>query len=701
MLGVGKLEEKAKVKINHEHTFIAPPHFVIQDSFTMSSNQAIGSPPSKKRKLEEVLTLPELCSNRDWDDAIARAISHPEEALLKKGNSTPLAFACRLGAPAECVKALLDASPEPVRQLLSSRGTPLHEAILCESKDGSVVVELLLQADEKLPGTRACLLQDVDGHTPLHLLIRRRFQWHLRREDGDNAWLHMLQLLVKSSPEAVGIPDRGEYEEPPLVMALKASLYAGGDLDEIMFRCVERRIRETIACMLEHYPQAASQILSGARGHYTALHSAVFHGRCSDTIHLLLKAEQQQGCATSRAALLANTQGELPLHFAAMRGEPPRSIALLAIAAPMAVLTRDSSGLTPFHWLWIRFVSALLALENERGETTVEARRITSTPVNKYLDFASLERGDFYADLDMIRKLDPPVDFLRMRHIPQELLGEGSEAAEWADRSVDVLSSSRQRYVVEQEQRNIVWTRREVVISLFWTKVVSLLKAPASTMDASSHFQLVHAALACPSCPPPVAQLICSLYPDELSVLDPSTGRLPLHYAACRSWHSWDWPRASAEAEQSVPAATQLLRGESIAVLQNAIGVSPPQAARVADHEGQLALHHAIDSFVRACSNSGRSYMVDTHKPPLNKMLQVLQELVKSYPDSLERRDGKTKLYPFLQATAAATENRSPPSPNGFAVPFPDEMPLSMVYLLLRENPSLVRGQRVLEHTLH
>ena len=71
-------------------------------------------------------------------------------------------------------------------------------------------------------------------------------------------------------------------------------------------------------------------------------------------------------------------------------------------------------------------------------------------------------------------------------------------------------------------------------------------------------------------------------------------------------------------------------------------------------------------------------------------MLQVLSSLVTLHPESLERRDGKTKLYPFLQATAAATEYRSPPSPNGVAVPFPDEMPLSMVYLLLRENPSML-----------
>jgi hypothetical protein len=82
--------------------------------------------------------------------------------------------------------------------------------------------------------------------------------------------------------------------------------------------------------------------------------------------------------------------------------------------------------------------------------------------------------------------------------------------------------------------------------------------------------------------------------------------------------------------------------------------------------------------------------MGDAHKLPVTSMLQVLERLVQNHPESLERRDGKTKLYPFLQATAAATKYRSPPSPNGFDIPSPDEMPLSVVYLLLRENPSLV-----------
>jgi ankyrin repeat protein len=101
---------------------------------------------------------------------------------------------------------------------------------------------------------------------------------------------------------------------------------------------------------------------------YTAVHSAVFHGRCCDTIRLLLNVDEvhrkrnydrelyvsnnnndnNKGNNTKMntekimtqvlpATMQANKFGELPLHFAAMRGECTRSIALLSQAAPWEV----------------------------------------------------------------------------------------------------------------------------------------------------------------------------------------------------------------------------------------------------------------------------------------------------------------------------------------------------------------------------
>jgi len=146
---------------------------------------------------------------------------------------------------------------------------------------------------------------------------------------------------------------------------------------------LEYRIFMLVRIMLDAYPRAACLMISD----YTPLHSAVFHGRCPDTIRLLLDAEARfrdeadhedhhaslksapripivnpEPCPTlaGPAMLCTNTRGELPLHFACMRNECARSIRLLAEADPRAALVRDASGRTPLRWLWIRFVDGLL-----------------------------------------------------------------------------------------------------------------------------------------------------------------------------------------------------------------------------------------------------------------------------------------------------------------------------------------------------
>lgn len=333
--------------------------------------------PSKRRRTETVIESPSLSQpiddsgnehsestnlysligSKDWEGATARVKKNPHLVASCVREPSMLALSCRLGAPYDCVKEILDAAPDKLRHLVDSRGTPLHEAIVCD-EIGPDVVEYLLQEDEKL-GTggesnslRATMIQDVDGYTPLHLLIRRRFQSHVLADTNENEksyFIEILELLVRSCAEAIIIPDRGEYEEPPIVMAIKANVYAPMlQSEETTIARIERHIYDMVNCMLQHFPEAASRVFNGYRGQYTALHSAVFHGRCSDTIELLLNAENQSPSNVSqKACLLGNTQGELPLHFCAMRGEPPRTVALLAKAAPEAISKRDASGLTP------------------------------------------------------------------------------------------------------------------------------------------------------------------------------------------------------------------------------------------------------------------------------------------------------------------------------------------------------------------
>jgi len=317
--------------------------------------------------------------------------------------SSPLALACRYGAPPDTVEAILAASKGMVRRCIPNRGTPLHEAIMtCDYSSSDLshemeyvrVIQLLLQADEELQDSkeiRATLRQDVDGNVPLHLLVRQAFKNYLGGKGSvvpeKHPLITVIRNLIESSPEAVAIPDCTEYEETPLIFVLKSSIYANElrqqrqdtntttqqfstltttDTTTTHNADLERRIFVVCKIMLSYYPQAASFV--NERSGYTAVHSAVFHGRCCDTIRLVLKADadsrkmqaaRQEG-ETLPAAIRANSLGELPLHFAAMRGECTRSLALLSQAAPSAVLKRDLRlGMTPLHWLWVRFVDTM------------------------------------------------------------------------------------------------------------------------------------------------------------------------------------------------------------------------------------------------------------------------------------------------------------------------------------------------------
>lgn len=676
-----------------------PPLQTIDNSGNDHSRQVESSP------VEELYSL---VHSRNWARAVAKVKENPLLVSCCTREPSMLALSCRWGAPYECVKEILDAAPSRLRHLVDSRGTPLHEAIVCD-EIGPKVIGYLLEVDETL-GTdpnslRATMIQDVDGYTPLHLLIRRRFQSHVLADTNENETSHfieILELLVRSCSEAIIIPDRGEYEEPPIVMAIKANVYAPMlQPEETTTTRIERHIYDMVNCMLQHCPKAASRVFNGYRGQYTALHSAVFHGRCPDTIELLLEAEKNSPSNKSqKACLLGNTQGELPLHFCAMRGESPRTVALLAKAAPEAISKRDAVGLTPFHWLWVRFISTMLAIEDGRGNSitvsvnTNHGRENDSSNERRKFKFSLLEQDNFEADLQLMRRIDPTVDFLRMRHIPTEVQ-EASEALQWAERSASVLKGVRDRLESPASQENgngnnldnrVELNRLETITTLFWIKVVSLLKAVATKDcsncqdDSNGDLHLVRTAFENGCCPPLVARIVALLYPRELSKPD-ADDRLALHYSAMRPWHAWEWPREDGTSDS---ASSKLLNLESASLLRNAMSLSSVEAAKQKDKFGRLPIHYMISTCIEACCASGRSCSED----PLMEMLEILGFFVKLNPISLGVCDPRTRLLPFLQASAESTKAISN---NSNASSIHDELPLSIVYLLLRQDPSLIR----------
>jgi hypothetical protein len=349
-----------------------------------------------------------------------------------------------------------------------------------------------------------------------------------------------------------------------------------------------------------------------------------------------------------------------------------------------------------------------------------------------------------------------------------EVLGP-EDSKEWARRSVQVLEYIRSRYNHQRQEpdnddRSLAWNRRQVVTSLFWTKVVSLLtaanvaandaanaNAAAATAVAAGGVGgdftiapprgesiLVHSAFFTPSSPLALCFIAASLFPHELTLPD-ERGRLPIHYAAQRRWHTWDCApgttgggngaaTGAGGANETPVAGAKLLQGESFAVLRQAIEMSPPAAFRVKDNNNRLALHEIIDRLVsvapRAATGAAAAGTTITSTDNQDNraaaencpLLQIVHDVVKIYPESLQIPDGRTGLYPFLQATAVGTEqhlqgqgghaqqqqpqdtsssSRSRSCNRQCCSCCPcqnrdDDLSLSITFQLLRENPTLL-----------
>ena len=371
-----------------------------------------------------------------------------------------------------------------------------------------------------------------------------------------------------------------------------------------------------------------------------------------------------------------------------MRGERPGAVALIANAVPEAVSKRDTSGLTPFHWLWIRYISTRLTLEDGRrgvdATIMIDANRPIPADVSDYVAFAILEQSDFDADLHLINRMDPPADFLRMRHIPVEVVDEKSNIMR-ADHSADILKGIRTRHLQQRshqlDQENLVqWSRDEVVTAFFWTKVVSLLQASIRSSNFPIEGRptpLVHQAFANKSCLAAVAHMASTLFPHEKTEKD-GMGRLPIHYAVLRPLERWDFPNRPKRDPLSEPLASRMLHFDSLRTIRVALDNSPPEALAVEDNRGCLPLHYSICTLASSCANIPTS---TNNESIFTDMFGILRKLVHMYPDSLSKQDGVSGLYPFLLPLTVDQSSD-------------DNYIVSMAYELLKLNPSLLVASR-------
>jgi len=242
---------------------------------------------------------------------------------------------------------------------------------------------------------------------------------------------------------------------------------------------------------------------------------------------------------------------------------------------------------------------------------------------------------------------------------------------------------------------------------------------PREEEESNKKFFLVHEACGSSraSCPAAVAKICISLFSDQLFQRD-DDGRLPLHRVACRGL-SWEPPGSDVDTTQAS------LADETLTLLKEVLSGSHEMAPETYDNNRQLPLHCAVDSIVTSLV-MGKRRRASLHaeaRVALQKYrhthveiaMECLSELLQANSSALQRRDGKTGLFPFMQAAiphlkdCAVVKYTSDLSRRpGFDVGVgfhsmerevveEDDVEaesdhITIIYYLLREDPSVISG---------
>lgn len=598
--------------------------------------------------------LVRLCRAKIWKSVLDRIESNPKEALptesaLRGEGTTALSIAVRLGAPLHIIKSLLKVSFTQIGVVHLQRRTVLHEAMKHRASDAVLgcLVQASIAYDErnnKLMNETPSLLcrKDECGRTPLHYMIDRitrlldqgkssRACWNFARilveacpesaktfdADGNTPL-----LLLLSTPKNVRLSSTGaceESEEEPFFSILHLMLKQ--PILEFSHICLEARYKNGMQIGLgglpspwnyffmdQRFEDGKSSLLNG-EGFPSPLSCALLHGRSLGTIDLLLNANRKVGLDACRT--IVNHFREIPLHIAANMRCSTKILSRLVQEDRAVVGVTDIQGLNPLDWIWIRHIMDFCSERNPFEHVVASRRRyMNSSFLNWYKKVSNqyLKNGTSF-DSDIAKLL----------------------------------------------QDDLV--KRMMII------IPNLAKKHDDHDDF--FLPLLHSSCAV-ACPLAMVQLCCDSFPEQLRARDKLEKRLPLHWAVCREGYAKRYPVGLlSDTPQYIEEASPASR-----ILSNF-----PEACRITDRRCQLPLHLAIihvkeqQYYPRPKKRESQDSSISTNDGIVPEEIKLLLE---SFPESLTRRDGITKLYPFLLAAEGSSAD------------------LDLTYFLLRRDPSLI-----------
>lgn len=296
-----------------------------------------------------------LLLKKDWNGAIARAQSFPDEAgtwIVTKGFNGNLRFlplhkACVLQPPENVIQELLKAYPNGATSKDQDGWLPIHCACFYGASDK--VVNQLLSAHSKSAQSK-----DDEGRLPLHYACLK------------GATQEVVDVLLGNFPKgAMSKDDEGRLP--------------------IHHACSKGAPEGVIDALLKASPKGAQSKDDQGR---LPLHHACRKSSSERIIRTLLRVYP-------RAAQIKDDQDKLPVHYACQNGTSPSVINVLLTTYPESINVKNGFGYTP--------LAEARALENPKMDPIIQVLEKFKVEQDK-IKIDSGENAIFEAKLDALNK---------------------------------------------------------------------------------------------------------------------------------------------------------------------------------------------------------------------------------------------------------------------------------------------------------
>mmetsp|Transcript_50298 Transcript_50298/g.58702 ORF Transcript_50298/g.58702 Transcript_50298/m.58702 type:complete len:825 (-) Transcript_50298:316-2790(-) len=434
---------------------------------------------------------------------------------------------------------------------------------------------------------------------------------------------------------------------------------------------------------------------------YSPLHWALLnHRHDTEMIQCLLETSTKHGLVEALLSVRSNrcnsgssninkvgdvsvsSNVDMPLHTAiAARNSLPTIQLLLKFTVAYTtcyqsmdqlVQCRDENNLTPFHLAWIARVDPVFGMFQTR-------RRLRGA-------------GALYGNMldDAVKDLEETV-VSNSRNIAVEavfgsfwtnvcqlLFSSFSETKE-----IQLQQPKHEVLQVQPQKYPCQISRNSKMSTVDCTKN-ALPSSPLYNMSITN-FPILHAIASLPKCPLAILRAAIILHPEQTRMRDfdnKERRRLPLHVACANIGESrfvpW-WLSLSSNGSSNAggnniiqPQQQEQPQQPNTTTAVEILLKSYPRAASIVDANYRLPLHIALESLfqeqqvpITTFSTTALLSQRPTNPRPTWQCIQqyrqhkqrtrIYKAVVAAYPASLERRDRKNGLYPFMSVAAAAT----------------------------------------------